>query len=318
MGDHLDENVRHYLGAPLRQRKAAMKMDRWVPYPRAKEALSALEELMDAPVKIRTSHILIWGDTNNGKTSLLSHFSRCHLPDDNNEGEASDIPVVHIEMPEKPTARSIYIDILTQMAAEFSLGARNDDLRQQTIKLLTSCGVKMLVIDELHNAFSETRPAAYKDILQLIRYIGNRARIPIVCSGTGDAMNAMSGDPQCENRFEFFHLPHWENDKDFHRFLAQYLRFLPLAERSELAGTSLGIKAYDMTNGTVGEIIMLLQKSAIAALENGQEKIDEWALKNSGYKHPFIRRREAEAERTEMKVRRKLERERASKWNEGL
>jgi hypothetical protein len=147
----------------------------------------------------------------------------------------------------------------------------------------------MIVIDELHNAL-RSGANTQQQIFVMLRYLINELRIPIVCSGLSTAVLALQADTQLENRFETFHLPFWQNDLEFRRFLHNYSKVIPLAEDSKLATTGLADLIFKRTNGTVGEFVRLLEKSAIAAVKNGKEKIDEFAISNSGYIHPDVRR----------------------------
>ena len=103
------------------------------------------------------------------------------------------------------------------------------------------------------------------------------------------------------------HLPYWENGLEFRKLLHNYQKVLPLAEDSRLATSQLADIIFEKTNATVGEFIMLLEKSAIAALRSGAEKIDEEAIFNSGYIRPELRRKTVEDENTKDIIRRKSE-----------
>jgi len=179
-------------------------------------------------------------------------------------------------------------------------------LRDQAIRLLEQCDVKMIVIDELHNALLASTKAQ-DQIFVMIRYLINELRIPIVCSGLDSAVLALQSDHQLSNRFSTFHLPYWDNGIEFRKFLHNYSKVIPLAEDSKLATTDLADLIYRKTDGTVGEFVMLLEKSAIAALRMGAEIIDENAIENSGYIHPHLRRLKVDEESLKEKRDRKAQ-----------
>ena len=56
-----------------------MRADRWIGYPRATDALSRLELLLDWPAKHPMPNLLIAGPTNNGKSMIIERFRRDHL-----------------------------------------------------------------------------------------------------------------------------------------------------------------------------------------------------------------------------------------------
>lgn len=68
----------------------------------------------------------------------------------------------------------------------------------------------------------------------MLRCIGNRLRIPLVCAGTKDAYLAIRSDPQLENRFEPFPIPLWQAGKEFESLLASFIAILPLKKQSQL------------------------------------------------------------------------------------
>ncbi|WKZ61414.1 MAG: hypothetical protein QY309_07960 [Cyclobacteriaceae bacterium] len=54
---------------------------------------------------------------------------------------------------------------------------------------------------------------------------------------------------------------------------------LPLSKPSVLIDEELALLIYDRTNGTIGEISMLIKKSAIEAIKMGVEKITKDIVK---------------------------------------
>jgi Bacterial TniB protein len=70
----------------------------------------------------------------------------------------------------------------------------------------------MLVIDELHNVLAG-RSDKRREFLNLIRFLGNQLRIPLVGVGTREAYLAIRSDDQLENRFEPFVLPRWQGGR---------------------------------------------------------------------------------------------------------
>jgi hypothetical protein len=57
-------------------------------------------------------------------------------------------------------------------------------LQDAALRTMPLTGVKMLVIDELHNLLSGSR-SQQRRLLNLLRWLGNELRIPLVGVGTG-------------------------------------------------------------------------------------------------------------------------------------
>ena len=69
---------------------------------------------------------------------------------------------------------------------------------------------RALIIDELHNVLAgrgDTRREFLNLNLNLVRFLGNELRIPLVGVGTHEAYLAIRSDDQLENRFEPFLCP---------------------------------------------------------------------------------------------------------------
>lgn len=290
---HLHPDLRPLIASSTRDRIRAVKHDRWVSYPKADETLDLLFDLLDTPKRERMPGAIIWADTNNGKTSIIKRFERLNPPDDNAEGEAIRYPILRLQLPEKPDLRSFYTDVLKKMNAIYRSSNQIGNLRDQAIRLLEECNVEMIIIDELHNVLLASEKAQ-EQIFVMIRYLINELRIPIVCAGLDTATIALQTDSQLANRFDAFELPYWENNLEYRKFIHNYSKVLPLAEDSKIAQSDLANLIFNKTNATVGEFVKLLRKSAIWAIRNKQEVINERAIQECGYIHPDERRNAVE------------------------
>ena len=123
----------------------------------------------------------------------------------------------------------------------------------------------MLVIDELHNLLAASNPRQ-RELLNLLRYLGNELRIPLACLGTREAYLAIRTDDQLENRFEPFLLPSWEDGPEFGRLLASFEAVLPLREPSGLGLPAMRAMILQRSEGTIGEVAALLAAATETAL----------------------------------------------------
>src|SRR5690625_6571392 len=99
------------------------------------------------------------------------------------------------------------------MGAPLRPRPRLPEMEQLALALLRKGGVRMLVIDELHNVLAGNS-VNRREFLNLLRFLGNELRIPLVGVGTRDAYLAIRSDDQLENRFEPMMLPVWEANDD--------------------------------------------------------------------------------------------------------
>jgi hypothetical protein len=103
-------------------------------------------------------------------------------------------------------------------------------------------------------------------------------------------------DDQLENRFEPFTLPWWEPDGEARSLLASFAMSFPLRRRSDIATEEMARYLLTRSEGTIGEITHLLMDAAVAAIESGEEAINQATLLMAAYAGPTERRRLFERE----------------------
>lgn len=81
--DHLNEAAQAALEFPEEERLRSLRQLRWITYPRAKQILTRLEDLLLYPPMHRMPCALVVGETNNGKTAIMHRFERLHPAADN-------------------------------------------------------------------------------------------------------------------------------------------------------------------------------------------------------------------------------------------
>ncbi|WP_312881569.1 TniB family NTP-binding protein [Actinomadura alba] len=290
---HLHEGVRNVARLPAAERLAYVRADRWIGYTRATRAITRLEELLAWPEKQRMPNLLLIGPTNNGKSMIVEKFRRTHPPISHPDRE--EIPVLVVQMPSDPRVARFYTALLTALGAPLRPRQALPVLEQLTLRLLRETGVRALVIDELHNALAG-RGEARREFLNLLRFLGNELRIPLVGVGTREAYLAVRSDDQLENRFAPFVLPRWEPGTEAGALLASFAAAFPLRRRSHLATPETAEYLLARSEGTIGELAALLTDAAVAAIESGEEAINQRTLLMADYAGPTERRRLFERE----------------------
>ncbi|MBF6234849.1 TniB family NTP-binding protein [Nocardia farcinica] len=279
---------------PDAERIQYVRADRWIGYTRATEALTVLEGLLTMPGKQRMPNLLLIGATNNGKSMIIEKFRRDHPPVSHEDRE--EIPVLTMQMPSDPSVSRFYVAVLAALGAPIRPRApRLAELEQLVLRLLRACGVRVLVIDELHNVLGG-RGDTRREFLNLLRFLGNELRIPLVGVGTRDAYLAIRSDPQLENRFAPFTLPLWEPGDQACALLASFAASFPLRRFSPIATEEMASYLLTRCEGTIGELTALLSDAAIAAIESGEEAINQRTLLLASYAGPTERRRMFERE----------------------
>lgn len=287
--DHLIPAARRTAVLPAAERIQRVRADRWIGYTKANEALGKLEGLFSHPKRQRMPNLLLVGATNNGKSMIVEKFRRTHAAPDREDADQEELPIVAVQMPSEPTVARFYAMLLHSMGAPMRPRARVAELEGLALRILRQVGARMLVIDELHNMLA-AGAAAQREFLNLIRFLGNELRIPVVGVGTREAYLAIRSDDQLENRFQPMVLPPWQDDEEFAALLASFAAVLPLRHRSDLLVPDLARFVLDRSEGTIGEITALLTAATVVAIETGEEAITRQVLALAEYEPPSVRR----------------------------
>jgi hypothetical protein len=234
--------------------------------------------------------LLIIGPTNNGKSMIIEKFRR-YYPQTEIRTNFDNVrmPVVTLQMPPDPSATRFYSMLVKSTGYQFRV-TRVAELEQLALNRLRLVKAKMLVIDELHNVLSGPTDSR-REFLNTLRFLGNELRIPIVGVGTKDAYLAVRLDDQLENRFEPVSIPRWQEGDELLSLLASFETILPLRRPSDLATSEVARYILARTDGTIGEIATFLARSAITAIESGEERLNNKVFKQTQYLSPTERRK---------------------------
>ncbi len=290
---HLIPSMHKTAMLPSMERIQRIRVDRWIGYPKAIATINKLDALLKWPSKQRMPNLLIVGPTNNGKSMIIEKFRRTYPPV--HELDSEKIPVVSVQMPSEPSIKRFYSALLAAMGAPIRPRQQIAELEQQALHLLRAVQVKILVIDELHNIMAG-KGSSQREFLNLLRFLGNELRIPLVGIGTKEAYLAIRTDDQLENRFEPMVLPVWQEGSELESLLASFVAMLPLRRPSFIANSDMARYILARTEGTIGEITQLLTSAAIAAIDSEEESINSRTLSLADYEGPTERRRAFERE----------------------
>jgi type II secretory pathway predicted ATPase ExeA len=204
----------------------------------------------------------------------------------------ANIPVVRMQMPPGPDESRFFAAILDALGLEAwrsdTVAARQD----AAVRLMRKTGVRLLIIDELHNVLSGAG-TQQRRLLNLLRWIGNELQIPLVGVGTAEALRAIRSDDQLVNRFEPFPLPPWTEDDAYLRLLSTLEAVLPLRRPSGLVRPALASRVFALSEGVLGEIVAVVTRAAARAVMQDVEAITPKLLNEAGFMRPSDRRRVA-------------------------
>lgn len=273
---HLAEHVRQNMVLSDDERVNLLYADRWIGYQQAIKVLKMLTDILNRPRKIRPECLLIVGDSNMGKTTIIHEFTKknyINRVDDIDMELISLIkPVISIQAPAKANVKDLYINILEHFFVPFRETDPETKLRNQTIHLLRKYETKMLIIDELHNCLSGSA-RQQQEMMNTLKTLSNELCLNIIGVGTREAPLILHTDAQYASRFDIVDLPIWKLNESFLRLLLSYVRLLPLKKVSNLESQEIATLLYEISGGNFGDLNRLLVECAKMAIETGKEEI---------------------------------------------
>lgn len=274
--EHLNESCKEVMQLSDKERLRFLDEDVIIEYTKVKKIHEILDHLLDKPKKPRMQNLLIIGESNIGKTSIIKSFESKHTSYTIEDEDGMSVvvkPIISALASDNADVKHLYISILDQFWTPYNPSDSLAKLRHQTFHLMRECNVKILIIDEVHH-FLRGTPKQQRNVMDALKNIGNILMIPLVCVGIKEAELILTSEPQLSSRFDIIKLSRWELDKDFRGLLRSFERRLPLKKASYL------YKIKDKTNllhliseGNTGNLHRLLIECASYAIENGIEEI---------------------------------------------
>lgn len=280
---HVHEKFRPVVLLPDNERIEFIDSPRWIGYSRANEVLDVMQGLMNKVKQHRMPNLLLIGDSNNGKTTIIQDFAKRF--GQSYTDEKLIVPVCLIQAPPSANEKDLYISLIDYFALPYKSSDSAGVLRAQVVHILRETHVKILIIDEVHSMLTGTA-RQQRLIMNAIKYLCNALQLPIVLSGTKDAVRILHTDQQHVSRFDVAELPLWQNDRDFKKLIGSFERILPLKKASNLTETSILNLIYSISGGNIGNVKRLINECAIEAIKSGDEQITKKMIEDKSWLRP--------------------------------
>ena len=275
---HVDEKFQHIVPLPNEDRIGFIDSPRWIGYGKSSQTLKIMENLALKSKQHRMPNLMIIGDSNNGKTTLINRFLEKPSEKIAKLQQEGALPVVLIQAPPVASEKELYITLLEHLALPYRSTDATAKLRFQVMHAFQCCHVKILIIDEIHSLLTGTA-RQQRQIMNVIKYLCNELRLPIVVAGTNDAIRVLHTDPQHISRFDVIELENWKNNHDFKRLVTSFESVMPLRKPSRLYDDNKSRIIHSITEGKIGNVRRLISECAVEAIDTGIEEITEEALK---------------------------------------
>ena len=275
---HLMPETVAFLHRPQAERIAEIRRDHWVGYPRAKEALKQLDDLLTHPRTTRMPNLLLVGPSGIGKTTIIERFEAMHPVTSDAEG-GPIMPVLSVNMTTVPSEAQFWPEMLNALCVSYRETRDAQRLKRQALEVMRMNQCRMVIIDEIHNLLTGG-PREQRTFLVLLKNLSNQLGVPLVCVGTADAVRALATDTQLASRFTSFGLRKLPLDKSFQAFLKSYERRLPLEKPSRLIDRDITAAIHRGSNGgVIADVTKMLRDAAVMAVRSGEERITLQILK---------------------------------------
>lgn len=263
------------LNADELQRIDQMKNTPWVGYESAITIRQQMDSLIRHPRIARMPNIVLIGDSNNGKSTILRNFCNRHYPADNFNAAQITLPALMVQTPSNANEGALYYEILDHLCAAGSPNEPDISKKSRLKLILEKLQLKVLVLDDLFNIASSP-PAKRRQFLNAIRNLGIELQISFIASGTPETLNILAMDPSIQNRFKPVFLPRWKMDRgsEFAKFILSLENSLTLKQPSAFRDARFIELMLIFSEGLLGEAVALLHLLAEQAIRTGKEMID--------------------------------------------
>jgi len=226
--------------------------------------------------------LLVHGASGIGKTMIARNLSRRYAPEYDPMAGVSHTPLLLLQAPPAPDERRFYLPILAAVGAPATaIAVRSQNvasLEVRVIDLLRDLGLRMIMIDEVHNLLAGTH-REQRRFLNVLRYLSNELEVSLVCFGVSEAVDAIRGDVQLARRLDEYHLPNWRDDSEFSNMIQTLIAAMPLEKKSNLKVKSLR-QILALTGGITSRVFSLVKDLAIDAIRSSEECITDDAVAN--------------------------------------
>ncbi len=146
---HIHEKFRHIAHLPDNERIDFLHAPRWIGYKTANEVLEIMQGLMNRIKQHRMPNLLLIGDSNNGKTTVIKRFNEKFGETYIDDNDSLNVPVRLIQAPPSANEKELYISLIDSLGLPYRSSDSSGILRHQVIHAFRETHVRILIIDEV-------------------------------------------------------------------------------------------------------------------------------------------------------------------------
>ena len=238
-----------------------------------KYAVSVLDISRENKRLGHTDNVIITGDSGVGKSHLVKAYHRQHAPYD--ENVRTIVPVVVVSLTGKTTQLGCIQAILEAMGDKFWNKGTSRECTSKLYGLLRDNGVKMVIVDEAHNALNAK--SMNPSVAMTLKGINNNTNTSIVLAGIHRVLEYRL-DPELNRRFQrvinltFMGYRTTEQVKDFKLLITDMSNALPVSNVSELT-TKCWVDRFFLASEGSPDLVYTMLLEGIRYIEKGETEL---------------------------------------------
>lgn len=212
------------------------------------------------------------GESRTGKSSVLAYTEQLHVTRRLDDG--LHVPILRIRTPSKPTVKGL--------AEQFLLGLKDPRFNQheseiektsRLLKLLKSCGTRMVMIDEFQHFYDKGTHKVIHHVSDWLKILTDESRLAIVVSGLPSCLAVLYQNEQLAGRcVSSLTMPRfsWENDSERQEFIGVLEAFqqgLHMFELPDMGTEEMAFRFYVATGGLIGYLAKILRQATWNAFD---------------------------------------------------
>ena len=247
----------------------------------------------------KPSGLLIMGDSDNGKSTLLNYFckrlakeasqqySQTEGFEDGYEKPLDEIavkPAFLFSIPAGVTANGLLSRALSENGIPIKNRMTLERLENLFYEKLRQLNTRVILVDEFHDIDS-LGAADQHLVLKVLKEMTNNLSIPIIAAGTLASRSVAMADEQVLTRFRPVILEPFKIGADFRDFLATYEKAMGIPLPNSMPLNSKGFVGYihTRTNGLVGQVAHFLSMAYEKAVRDKADGITKNLLENISF-----------------------------------
>lgn len=169
-------------------------------FPQATAAIERLEELYAYEcIDEEPEHIMLLGWPGTGKSRLLKRLVLAY-PRIRHE-EFTEVPVLYAQVPSSCTVKKLPSVMLKELGSPFWNKGDEEERTFQLQKLLKTCRVRLIILDEINHAVDRGRSKTHESVADWIKLFSTQANISLILAGIYRSRQLLHANDQFADRF---------------------------------------------------------------------------------------------------------------------